>query len=248
MSVSDAGQWADALEAALRAAAVPERAAGEKAYLKSDLDFLGASVPAIRRVVKAFAREHPGLGRGSVGDLVDALWAAPIHERRMAAVEILSAYAALLEPEDLERIEQFLRQAKTWALVDNLAAIVVGGLVERFPELTPVMDRWADDDDFWLRRSALLSHLLPLRSGRGDFRRFGQYADAMLDEKEFFIRKAIGWVLRETGKQRPDLVYDWLAPRTHRASGVTVREAVKQLPPDRAEELLTAYREKRPAM
>ena len=69
----------------------------------------------------------------------------------------------------------------------------------------------------------------------------------MLDEKEFFIRKAIGWVLREVGKRRPVEVTAWLAPRTHRASGVTMREAVKYLPPADAERLSTAYRQKRPA-
>jgi 3-methyladenine DNA glycosylase AlkD len=54
----------------------------------------------------------------------------------------------------------------------------------------------------------------------------------MLGEQEFFIRKAIGWVLRETAKSRPDEVYEWLAPRIDRASGVTVREAVKYLDPE----------------
>jgi 3-methyladenine DNA glycosylase AlkD len=70
------------------------------------------------------------------------------------------------------------------------------------------------------------------------FTRFGRYADAMLDEKEFFIRKAIGWVLRETGKTRPDEVYEWLAPRIGRASGVTVREAVKYLTPEQRRMLM----------
>ena len=69
----------------------------------------------------------------------------------------------------------------------------------------------------------------------------------MLEEREFFIRKAIGWVLREAGKRRPDEVVAWLAPRTDRASGVTMREAVKYLPPDIASALMDAYRAKRPA-
>jgi 3-methyladenine DNA glycosylase AlkD len=69
----------------------------------------------------------------------------------------------------------------------------------------------------------------------------------MLDEKEFFIRKAIGWVLREVGKRRPAEVAPWLAPRTHRASGVTMREAVRYLAPDDRERLMAAYREHRPA-
>jgi len=68
----------------------------------------------------------------------------------------------------------------------------------------------------------------------------------MLAEREFFIRKAIGWVLRDTAKRRPGLVAGWLAPRVHLASGVTVREAVKPLPPGVRDLLLAGYREKRP--
>ena len=82
-----------------------------------------------------------------------------------------------------------------------------------------------------MRRAALLSQLAPLRAGR-DFARFAGYADAMLEEREFFIRKAIGWVLRDYGKTHPDTVTAWLMPRRARASGVTMREAVKYLPED----------------
>ncbi len=74
----------------------------------------------------------------------------------------------------------------------------------------------------------------------GDFDRFSRYADAMLDEREFFIRKAIGWVLRDTAKRRPDLVYRWLLPRASRASGVTIREAVKPLSAQQREAILAA--------
>ena len=77
--------------------------------------------------------------------------------------------------------------------------------------------------------------------------RFLARADRMLEEKEFFIRKAIGWVLREAGKKRPDEVAAWLAPRTDRASGVTMREAVKYLTPADADRLMAAYQEHRPA-
>ena len=112
--------------------------------------------------------------------------------------------------------------------------------------VTPHMDRWAGDDDFWIRRSSLLCELRPIRSGE-PLSRFVARADPMLEEQEFFIRKAIGWVLREAGKRRPDDVLAWLAPRTHRASGVTMREAVKYLAAADAERLMQAYRERRPA-
>ena len=111
-------------------------------------------------------------------------------------------------------------------------------------ELGKKVDRWARDEDPWLRRSAMLALLLPLRRGEGDFERFARYADSMLEEREPFIRKAIGWVLRETAKKRPGLVHEWLLPRAARASGLTVREAVKPLPEDEREEIMAAHRDR----
>ena len=217
------------LDAQLRARGRPERARQEKAYLKSALEHYGASMPVIGSLTKAFHREHPALGHDEVVDLAEQLWSRPVHECRAAAVELLDLYGGVLGAGDMPLLERLLRESRTWALVDGLAASVVGPLVERVPEAAAVLDRWATDDDFWIRRSAMLTLLLPLRRGGGDFERFGRYADRMLEEREFFIRKAIGWVLRDTARRRPAMVYEWLLPRASRASGVTLREAVKPL-------------------
>ncbi len=219
----------------------------EKAYLKSDLEFLGSRVPTIRSVAKGVRREHPDMGRSQLLVLTEKLWGRGIHECRVAAVELLDLYSSLLEPEDIEVLERMVRESRTWALVDGLAASLIGGLLQRHPDSSAILDRWAVDPDFWVRRAALLSFLEPLRRGEGDFARFAAYADAMLEETEFFIRKALGWVLREASKRRPDLVEAWLAPRTHRVSGVTIREAVKYLPESRRTSLLADYRSARPA-
>ena len=225
---------ADEIEAELRAVGTPERAEQEKRYLKSELEHIGVTVPAIRRIARSGGR----VGRPELLETVAALWSRPVHECRMAAVELLEQHVDLLEAGDLELIERLVRDSRTWALVDGLAASIAGPLVQRFPELGRTLDRWAVDDDFWVRRSALLAHLLPLRRGGGDFDRFSRHADAMLEEREFFIRKAIGWVLRDTARKRPDLVFEWLEPRAARASGVTVREAVKRLPEEQREAIL----------
>jgi len=240
--LSAAAGW----ERELRRLGSAERAAQEKAYLKSDREFAGVSMPVMRSLVKSWLAARAGAGRDEVTSLAVQLWASPLHECRQCAVVLLEATSAGLVPADLELVEEFLRTSFTWALVDGLAANVAGDLVERYPELGRTLDRWARDENFWIRRSALLALLRPLRRGGGDFGRFAGYADAMLGEREFFIRKAIGWVLRETGKKRPDLVARWLGPRVDRASGVTVREAVKPLPPPVREVLLAGYRDKRP--
>jgi 3-methyladenine DNA glycosylase AlkD len=229
---------ADQIEATLRAAGTAERAEAEKRYLKSDIEHLGAGVPAVRGAMRRLRKERPQLERAEVLALVEALWKKPVHERRMAAVEVLDAYADRLEAEDLALVERLIRQARTWALSDNLSATVAGALVERYPALAKSLDRWAKDDDFWIRRGAMLALLKPLRAGKGDWARFGRYADAMLEEKEFFIRKAIGWVLRDASKKAPERVVAWLRPRAGRASGVTLREAVKHLPDEVRREVM----------
>jgi 3-methyladenine DNA glycosylase AlkD len=146
----------------------------------------------------------------------------------MAAVMLLQFFPRMLRLNDMDTVESMIRGSRTWAYVDDLAGHVAGGLVSRYPESSAWLDRWAVDVNFWIRRSALLALLDSLKHGER-FDQFGRYADSMLDEKEFFIRKAIGWVLRDTGKKRPDEVYEWMLPRAGRASGVTLREAVKYL-------------------
>jgi 3-methyladenine DNA glycosylase AlkD len=239
----DPAELARTIETELERIGTPERAAGEKQYLKSDMHFLGATLADIRRVARQAAK---GLDRDGAVRLVEELWDVSTFERRMAAALILELHADDLRSLDLRLIERLIRESRTWALVDVLSGDVVGemGLHLR---IRRTLDRWARDDDFWVRRSSLLAELTPLKHD-APFEPFARRADAMLEETEFFIRKAIGWVLRETSKTRPDEVYRWIAPRTHRASGVTMRETVKYLDATRAERLLRAYKEGRPAV
>jgi 3-methyladenine DNA glycosylase AlkD len=232
--------FATDIDAELRVRAVSERAAHEKAYLKSDLEHYGTPVPAVRAVAKRFHGQHRGLDHDAVLALVRTLWDEPVHERRLVAVELLDVYGERLRAADMEVLERLLRESRTWALVDGLAVHVVGQLVERDLDAASVLDRWAADEDFWIRRAALLADLLALRRGEGNFERFCRYADTMLDEKEFFVRKAIGWVLRDTGRKRPTMVYSWLVTRARRASGVTLREAVKPLTEAQRQSVLAA--------
>jgi 3-methyladenine DNA glycosylase AlkD len=225
----DLGGLVDTIDAELRAGATPGRAAHERAYLKSGLEHYGTGVPAVRAVAKGVSRRHPALTRAELVALADALWSAPVHERRLVTIELVRLFEDRLGPPDVALLERLLRESRTWALVDPLATSVVGPLLERHPELAPVLDRWVADGDFWVRRAALLALLPGLRRGAGDFVRFSRYADALLDDRELFVRKAIGWVLRETAKKRPELVHQWLLARKDRASAVTLREAVKPL-------------------
>ncbi len=230
MQTTDLRTHVDDLETELRAMGTRERAEFERGYLKSSLDFLGAKVPATRRAARGLVRRLDLDERDQLLGLADELWGRRIHELRVAATEVLRSRVERLGPPDLARIEEYIRESRTWALVDNLAVHVVGPLTRDPAIADRYLDAWSHDSDFWLRRSALLAPLLDLRRGAGDLDRFARYADRMLEEKEFFIRKAIGWVLREISKQRPDWVAEWLGERIDRVSGLTLREGAKRLP------------------
>ena len=224
---------ADEISADLQVLGTPARAESERAYLKSDLDFYGTSVPHMRTVIKRFLRAQPDLTHDQLVDTCLALWApvgdVAIHERRAAAVLLLDERPALLSVTDVPTIERFLRESRTWAYVDPLAGHVVARLAVNDPALLDVLDRWLIDGDFWIRRSAVLALSDLLRDGR-ELARFFRYADALLPEKEFFIRKVLGWVARETGRRHPDDVSAWVRRNLARMNGVTIREAVKYLP------------------
>lgn len=170
---------------------------------------------------------------------VAALWARPVFELRLAAALALADRVDLLGAHDLSLLVDLIRESGTWALVDVLAGNVAATLAVSDPRAATAIDVWASDPDFWVRRAALLSCLVEARRGL-PLERFFRYADAMLEEREFFIRKAIGWVLREAAKKQPQVVCEWLEPRAARASGVTMREAVKYLSPEERQILLLA--------
>jgi len=210
-----------------RAAGKPERAKYERAYMKSALDFHGVDAAAIRgacaEFVKAQSLDHDGL----VG-VVDALYATDWFDLHSAAVGVLERKRKLVGVGDAAWLIGLVRASACWAHVDWLATKIMPHALPDKPRT--LLRTWARDDDFWVRRTALLSQLDALRAGGGDFALFGELAVPMLGEKEFFIRKAIGWILRDTSKKRPELVREFVAEHRAAMSGLTLREATRRLP------------------
>jgi len=239
--VFDAEAAAAQVVAALLPLADAERAVQASRYLKSDLDFLGVSVPGIRAVVTEADRSRPGLGRNEALAWARALWRGRVHERRIAAIELLRRHVRLLRPADLADVEAWVREAHGWAYVDPLAGDIAGPVALLCPDAWARIDAWATDEDFWIRRSALLTLLPGIRRGGLHRERFERYATPMLAEKEFFIRKAIGWVLRETARKDPAYVAGWTRAHLGQMSGVTFREAVRRLPEADAARLRRTY-------
>jgi 3-methyladenine DNA glycosylase AlkD len=235
----------DPLRARLAEVGRPDRAVFDAAYLKSDLHHLGVAVPDLRRVGKAWLREtkpdHEAL-------FVEAnrLWAAevdgiPVYDCRSLAVELVTQSPDLLSADDLRWVEARLRQCDTWALVDPLGGWIAAGIVARDPsDGLAVLDRWVRDPVMWVRRSSLLGLRALLRDGRSRDRLY-RYSEQLLPEREFFIRKVVGWVLREEAARRPGEVAAWLEAHMADMNLVTLREPMRKLDQATAGRLRAAY-------
>lgn len=227
----------DQLDQALKALGSPARAAKEKAYLKSPLTFYGVGVPLIRQLAKETARLHQDIPADALFRLVAVLWWTQVHEMRSLAIAILEKKSKQLAPEHLELLIELVRDSHTWAHVDWLAIKVIGPLAAQAPNQADTLRQWAEDDNFWVRRTAILAQLDRLKAGSGDFNLFAELATPLLGDKEFFIRKAIGWVLREVSKKRPERTLAYLQAHRGRMSGLTLREGAKRLSAEQRQQL-----------
>jgi 3-methyladenine DNA glycosylase AlkD len=215
--------------ARFRAEGDVERAAGAKAYLKSQLEFYGVANPGVRAAVADYLREESLQNARDLVAVCRALYATREHELWSAAIALLEKRCTLLEPSHLPWLVELVRKSAGWAYVDWIATHVVPAPLEKTPKPATTIRAWAKDPDFWVRRTALLCQLRELRHGGGDFELFERIAAPMLPEKEFFIRKAIGWVLRDVSRKRPELVRGFVARHGEQMSGLTRREASKYL-------------------
>ncbi len=225
-------------KARMRRDGTKKRARVEKAYMKSPYKFYGVTKPYLGRLAKEFHAEFPDADVDVVVAESDGLWNSDYHEQKMLAVEILHTYASRLEPKHLDTIERWVEECTGWAHHDEIATHLVGALLINYPELYERVRGWSRSDVMWMRRASLVSHIIPFRAGKGKKRMLTSTCRRLIDEKEFFIRKAIGWTLREASKKEPKMVFDFLMSVKDRASGLTLREGSKRLPESQRKRIL----------
>ena len=206
----------------------PARAEGMSAYMKHRFPFLGISSPERRRLVKIALA---GLSRPTEDDLLEfaqGCWERPEREYQYAAIDQLRKAAKRLSEEFLNELPWMIVTKPWWDSCDPLSGTVVGGIVKRFPRSAWMMDEWISDEDLWLRRAALL-HQLKWKEDCDQDRLF-RFCRLTMEEKDFFIRKAIGWALRQHARVAPREVSRFLTENRERLSGLSFREAAKRLP------------------
>ena len=215
----------------LQAAADPVRAAGAQAYMKSEMPSLGVRVPEVRRIVKAAAKELPP---GSLAELQSAvleLWrGAQWREERYAAIDLTGLRLAAGELDMLPLYEEIIRGGAWWDLVDGVSHRLCELLRTHREDMSPVLLRWSTDPDFWIRRASITAQL-----GAGsatDRALLAGVIEANLADSEFFIRKAIGWALRDFSATDPEWVRAFVRQHWKQLSPLSRREALRKLAAD----------------
>ncbi len=215
-----------------------ERAVNEKRYLKSPYKFFGVSLPFTDKMAKDFKKINKDAGRDYVIELAGMLWDSEYHDEKRLGLRILQFYPEYLDFSIMPLLEQMLHQSTGWDFVDDISIHLVGTVLEKDKKAYGYLKRWSNSDNFWMRRASMISQVLLFRQNKGDKKLFFRFAEEMLHEKEFFIRKAIGWCVREISKASPDEAFDFLMKIKDRASGLTLREGAKRLPPQQREMIL----------
>ncbi|MEU5694429.1 DNA alkylation repair protein [Actinosynnema sp. NPDC020468] len=213
---------------ALADAADPAKAPEMQRYMKSEMPFRGVPKPERAAVLRAVFAAHPLATPAEVVDVVSTLWRdAAYREERYAATALLDRYARWREPGLVPLLEELITTGAWWDHVDELASRHVGPLLRGWPdELVPVVRAWSRHEDRWLRRTSVICQLGS--KGDTDTDLLAECVEANQDDPDFFLRKGIGWALRQHARVDPGWVLAFVDAHPG-LSPLSRREALKHL-------------------
>ncbi len=215
------------LTAVYPAAADRGRAVPMAAYMRNQFDYLGITNPDRAPLTAQVLAGLPKPAEADLRDVALACWRLPQREYQYFACGWLRRHAATSTPRLVPTLKRLITTKSWWDTVDTLAADSVGPLVRAHPRLVSTMDEWIHDDNMWLARTAIL-HQLTYKQATDQARLF-RYCLEQSGHRDFFIRKAIGWALRQYARTDADAVRDFLAESGGRLSPLSIREASKHL-------------------
>jgi 3-methyladenine DNA glycosylase AlkD len=220
-----------ALKKVLRAAADPAKAPAMQAYMKSSMPYLGIQAPQLRRTVRAAFAAHPFEFFEGWRNAVLELWReARYREERYAAIELAgyTRYSSFRCLDALPMYEEMIISGAWWDFVDAIATRQLGELLRKQPaEMSGILRDWAVSSDIWKRRSAILAQLNFKRET--DLKLLYDCIRPSLGASEFFLRKGIGWALRQYARTDPAEVIRFVRRNEARLSPLSKREALKHV-------------------
>ena len=214
------------LEQEFEANSNPQIAEGQKAYMRNQFEFYGITSPKRREIQRPFLVKSFLPSKEKLQELVKALWQKPQREYQFFAQELVSKYTKQFSISDISILEYMVTHKSWWDTVDYIAVKLIGPYFERYPEqLDTHLEKWLASDNIWLQRCCLLYQLK--RKDNIDTTRLNMIIQRLLGSKEFFINKAIGWVLREYSRTNPNWVKEFVS--RNELANLSRREALRLL-------------------
>ncbi|MFJ5621952.1 DNA alkylation repair protein [Peribacillus loiseleuriae] len=203
-----------------------EYAKWSKKYMRNQFDFLGIRTPIRRKLTKQFLKENGLPPKNELETIILTLWEKPEREYQKAALDILEKIKKNLTPDDMPWLVSLLKNKSWWDTIDVLSPHIFGYMFLHDPKLIPLYpDQWIEDDYIWLQRSAILYQLY--YKEHVDEKRLYDYILRQAHSNEFFVQKAIGWVLREYAKTNASSVQLFVSQ--NQLKPLSKREALKHL-------------------
>jgi 3-methyladenine DNA glycosylase AlkD len=220
-----------AVRAALAAGANPDRAAAQQRYMKSAMPYRGLAAPELKAALRPLLAAYEPGGRAAWTATVRVLWdEAAYREERYAATAVARPRKARpwLDAGSVPLFRHLVVTGAWWDHVDEIAQHLVGPARRAHrPDLTPVLRDWATDDDLWVRRTSVICQVGDRHETDTDLLRHA--IEANVDDPTFWLRKAVGWALRDYARTDPDWVRAEVDRLGDRLSGLSRREALKHL-------------------
>lgn len=198
------------------------------AYMKHKFVFLGIKSDARRKLFSQFLRAHPEIvsDKAQLQAFVVDCWQQDKREIHYCAVDLLARKVKLLQPEDCALIETMVTAHSWWDTVDGIASNIIGPWLANHPDLVEsTVQRWLDGDNLWLQRCCLLFQLKYKEKTDTDL--LERIIKRLSTQPDFFIRKAIGWILRQYARTNPAFVKSFVGRQ--KLSPLSEREALKHL-------------------
>ena len=213
------------LEKTFKSKADPERAEKMSQYMRNQFDYWGIMSPVRKELEREFINEYGLPEMKDLKKITKDLWSLPQREYQYTAILIVSRMKRYWKDDMIPLFEYLIKTKSWWDTVDGVAPSLAGHYFKKFGGAKEVTGRWIESDDFWFRRSALIFQLKYRNTT--DEKLLYSYIKKCNHEDEFFIRKAIGWSLREYAKWNPESVWKFVA--NTKLKPLSIKEALKHI-------------------
>lgn len=197
-------------------------------YMKTSMAFYGVKSPIHNEIVAEIKKSFIISNQEEYNAIITQVWELAHREEKYISIKLARKWHQYITLDALPVYEKMIREGQWWDFIDPISVGLVGKLLmKNRSDMNLVLDKWIEDENLWIRRCAILAHLK--HKGNMDQDKLFNYCLQCAPEKEFFIQKAIGWVLREYSKTEPEIVFSFIDNNQKILSKLSKREGLKYI-------------------